>query len=257
MARYNRFNHGIKLNHKVADGGGIFNYRVFGYVGQIISTLSAAAIPHLLKRTSSVVSATASFTGKAHRIFRRSASIVISAVLSGSWIRKRRSKTDININLSATGKAKRNIFASAVTSFVLSLIARLRQKYRPVFPRLELTEYKVGMEYVDYPIAMEHIGYCVLMEVVGMPYAGSTVTLKGTFPDSAGNLTQLDDVTLKVYGPGKVLVETIIPTEISTGLYSGDFTIPADKVGQFDYEFSGVLGDKTIVGRSSFQSLWR
>lgn len=90
-----------------------------------------------------------------------------------------------------------------------------------------------------------------------MPYAGSTVTLKGTFPDSAGNLTQLDDVTLKVYGPGKVLVETIIPTEISTGLYSGDFTIPADKVGQFDYEFSGVLGDKSIVGRSSFQSLWR
>lgn len=89
-----------------------------------------------------------------------------------------------------------------------------------------------------------------------MAIAGSTITLKGTFPDSAGDLLQLQDVVLKIYEPGRVLAETITPTQLGTGVYSGDYTIPEGKEGQFDFEFSGKLGDRVIIGRSSFDSAW-
>ncbi len=99
--------------------------------------------------------------------------------------------------------------------------------------------------------------YIINLEVGGMAIAGSTITLKGTFPNSAGDLLRLQDVKLKIYGPGKVLLETIVPEKLSTGVYAGDYTIPEDKTGDFDYEFSGKLGDRMIVGRSSFDSHWR
>lgn len=151
----------------------------------------------------------------------------------------------ISMRIKTTHAASKQI--NKVVAFVLGFLSKMFW-YKPLYPHLEYTEYLIDMECVDYTI---------LLEVVGMPFVGSTITLKGTFPDSAGNLVQLEDVTLKVYAPGKVLNETITPVEVSTGLYSGDYTIPEDKTGQFDYEFSGVLGDKTIVGRSSFHAIWR
>lgn len=41
------------------------------------------------------------------------------------------------------------------------------------------------------------------------------------------------------------------PATFYTGVYTADYTIP------FDYEFSGSLGSRTIVGRSSFSANWR
>lgn len=104
---------------------------------------------------------------------------------------------------------------------------------------------------------LSHIDYEIELEVVGMSIAGSTITLTGKFPSRAGSLTQLESVTVKVYAPGRILIDTIPATEVSDGVYTANYTIPEDKFGQFDYEFSGVLGDKTIVGRSSFDSHWK
>jgi hypothetical protein len=133
----------------------------------------------------------------------------------------------------------------------LGTIHRMMVNFKPLYPILTVTEYPIEMSVTEYPI---------VLEVLGMPKAGSTITLKGTFPDSAGNLTLLADVTVKVYGPGRTLLTTISGasvTEVSTGIYTAEYTIPADKTGQFDYEFSGTLGSKTIVGRSSFDSIWK
>jgi hypothetical protein len=131
----------------------------------------------------------------------------------------------------------------------LGTIHRMMVNFKPLYPILSVTEYPIEMSVTEYPITLE---------VLGMPKAGSTITLKGTFPDSAGNLTLLADVTVKVYGPGKVLLTTITNvTEVSTGIYTAEYTVPADKIGQFDYEFSGTLGSKTIIGRSSFDSIWK
>ena len=121
-------------------------------------------------------------------------------------------------------------------------------KYWQVYPKLSFTEYKIDMDITEYPIEME---------VKGMATAGSTITLTGKFPTSAGDLTQLTDVTLKIYAPSKVLLETIIPSETDTGVYAADYTIPEDKYGQFDYEFSGKLWIRTITSRNSFDSHWR
>jgi len=248
MARYNKLNNRIMLNQKSTDNGGIFNYRVVGIVGHIISSLTVTAIPHLRRSASATVTVVATFIGSANRTFHRSASIVISALTTAKATRGRHSVANSNITASFIGTAKRNMFARGVINLVLSFIARLRQMYRPVYPALSVTE---------YPIEMTVTGYEILLEVIGMPFAGSTITLRGTFPDSAGSLVELEDVTLKVYSPGRVLDETITPTEVSTGLYSGDYTIPDDLFGQFDFEFSGTLGDKTIMGRSSFDSNWK
>ncbi len=158
---------------------------------------------------------------------------------SGTYIKQ------INASVSASSKIKRSILK--VISALVSALG-IWKYFRPVYPKLSYIEYPVEMSYTEYPIEME---------VVGMAKSGSTITLTGKFPDSAGDLMQLEDVTAKVYAPGKVLLETIPATEISTGVYSAEYTIPEDKFGQFDYEFSGKLGEKTIVGRSSFDSRWK
>ena len=257
MARYNRYNHQIKFNHKSTSEGGIFNYRIFGIAGSVISALTVTAIPHLKRSAISIISVSLTTASTAKRTFRRTASTVISTALTGVAIRKRNSKSIVNISSLIVGTAKRNLFVKATSNIVLGFIAILRQKYRPVYPNLEVIEYPIETLVIDYPISMNLTEYELLLEVSGLATAGSTITLKGTFPDSAGELTQLESVALKVYAPGKVLVNTITPTQVSAGIYTANYTIPADTMGQFDYEFSGILGDKTILGRSSFDSHWR
>lgn len=248
MARYNKFNHGIKYNQKPEDEGGIFNYIILGNIGIVASKLVMTASSHLRKSVSSVVGITASLSGGAKRAIHRAVNIVLSSSAAAKGIRERRTTGGSNITATLSGTAKRNRPIKAVTEIVLNLIARLRQKYRPVYPELSVTEYIVNTALTEYGI---------LLEVSGMPFVGSTITLRGTFPDSAGDLTQLDDVVCNVYFPDRTLAETIVPTELSTGVYSADYTIPEGKEGKYDYEFLGTLGDRTIVGRSSFDSLWK
>jgi hypothetical protein len=154
------------------------------------------------------------------------------------------------VKLSASMKKTVNKTLSCVVKS-LGILRRMMVNFKPLYPILTVTEYPIAMSVTEYPIEME---------VVGMPEAGSTIMLKGTFPDSAGNLTLLGDVTVKVYGPGRSLLQTITGagvTEVSTGIYTAEYTIPVGSFGQFDYEFSGTLGSKTIIGRSSFDSIWK
>jgi hypothetical protein len=126
-----------------------------------------------------------------------------------------------------------------------------------IFPVLSHEEYNIDLSTEEYIVSLNHETYEIRLEVIGLAYAGSTITLKATFPDNAGDLQDLEDVTVKIYAPGKVLVETLSATFISTGVYAADYLIPGDKAGEYDYEFSGTLGSKTIVGRSSFDAHWR
>jgi hypothetical protein len=250
MARYNKFNTGIKLNHKVTDGGGIFNYRVFGIVGSIMISFAASAKPHLLKTTSAVSQISVSVAGSAKRTFHRAAESVITFLSSATAKRTRHSGATVNMTTGVSGIAKRRRLAAVVVNIVFGLIARLRQAYRPVYPSLSFTEYPAELLYTEYPMEME---------VLGMPKAGFTITLQGTFPDSAGNLAELEDVTAKVHGPGRVLLreyDSDEVTRVSEGVYTVEYTIPEDTFGLFDYEFSGTLGNKTVGGRDKFDSNW-
>jgi len=133
----------------------------------------------------------------------------------------------------------------------------LWNEFQRIYFLLSHIEYKPDLFVEEYVINLEHVDYEIKLEVIGLAISGSTITLKATFPDSAGDLQELENVVVKIYAPGKVLLKTIPATKISTGVYTADYTIPEDKEGQFDYEFSGSLESRTIVGRSSFDSHWR
>lgn len=146
----------------------------------------------------------------------------------------------INIVVKTIVNKKRSI----VKSFISTVKVALQN-----FPVLPWKQTFPSLSYIEYP---------VFMEVDGLPISGGTITLKGTFPTIAGDLTNLQNVIVKVYDSGRTLLQTITDvTYVSTGVYTVLYTIPEDKFGQFDYEFHGTLGNKSIVGRSSFESNWK
>jgi hypothetical protein len=275
MARYNKYNHGIKYNQKLKNEGGQYNVRLYGVIGQVTIRFTVSVVAHVKRRAKSVINISSSVTAIVKRTFRSAVNVAMSSFATADAIRKRHAHTVSDIQSSVRAAAKRKRRASSLVDIVFSLWGKLVQKYKPLFPRLSYTEYPVKLDYteyrakldcteyvvdlslVTYAVAMTFIEYLVEMEMIGLPYCGSTITLKGTFPDSAGDLEQLDDVVCKVYGPGNNLLETLTAVEVSTGIYTADYTIPEGMTGQFDYEFSGTLGNKTIVGRSSFESVWR
>jgi len=89
-------------------------------------------------------------------------------------------------------------------------------------------------------------------------YKGDTVRLKATFYNFAGSLSDLpSSPTLKVYDDHEILLSTVLPASIThgtTGIYYYDYTIP--QVGRLIYEFSGTLESNTVLGRSTFNSVW-
>jgi hypothetical protein len=152
-----------------------------------------------------------------------------------------------------TGK----IFTSVVNT--LSRMRRMWGDYKQLYPELSYTEYPIEMTVAEYPIEMTITEYPIELEVLGMPITGSTITLRGEFPDSAGNLTLLADVTVKIY-KGGILLDTLSGaeiTEVSTGIYTADYTIPSSSTGQYEYEFSGTIGSRTILDRSMFDAVRR
>jgi hypothetical protein len=140
---------------------------------------------------------------------------------------------------------------------VLIKFTTIFKRYKQVFPVLTYEEYHVDLETTTYDIELKMTTYEILLEVIGLAISGSTVKLQATFPDSAGNLMELENVVCKIYSKGKVLVDTIEANVISPGVYSVYYTIPDDNIGLFDFEFSGTLGNKTVKGRSSFPSVWK
>lgn len=100
--------------------------------------------------------------------------------------------------------------------------------------------------------------YKVELEVDGVATAGNTITLQGTFEDLAGVLTSVQNVVVKIYNQGKVLLSTITDiTNPSIGVYQALYSIPDDANGQYDYEFHATLNNKPIVARSSFDANWK
>jgi hypothetical protein len=136
----------------------------------------------------------------------------------------------------------------AKTLTALASITSYIKRYFPVYPSLTCTTYDVELECTTYDVELE---------VKGLAITGSTVTLQGTFPSAAGDLAELETVVCKVYAPGHILLDTLDTAETETGVYIASFDIPDERYGQFDYEFSGTLGTKTIIGRDSFDSNWK
>ncbi len=126
----------------------------------------------------------------------------------------------------------------------------LTQKFfaEHVYPKIEITEYPIEIALTDYPIQIE---------VIMMPTSGSTVEIQATFPSAAGDLSSLTDVEAKVYDKGGNELDDITMTEESTGIYKGEYTIPNAQRGIMTVEVSGELGDKTIITRKMFESVWR
>ena len=182
----------------------------------------------------------------------RTVSKILTANVTTTVLSIPRSITKIiTVTVSTTVSINRyitKILATATVS-ISGTIKRMMATFKQLFPSLTVTKYPIEMSVTEYRIKME---------VVGMAIAGSTITLRGEFPDSAGILTLLGDVTVKIYGPGKILLETITnPTEESIGIYSAEYTTPSDKFGQYDYEFSGLIGGITITDRDSFPVEWK
>lgn len=86
-----------------------------------------------------------------------------------------------------------------------------------------------------------------------MAVVGSTIILKAEFPNSIGDLSLLSDVSAKVYTENLlILLETIIPTKISDGVYEAYYTIQSKGMPNdlnLLYEFSGKLNGYQYLGR--------
>lgn len=279
-----KYNHGYRYNHLARSGGAFYNRKIRTIKGSVYLETTFEAKPHVKKYSPAAIAISLTMTADIQGSL-NAGTIAARLILTGELKRKRRLAGNMTSAVDLlVGKAHFKYHATGSARSVLNLLLTLRSGYEPIYPRLWTEEFQVGMEaitrvidttiteyhishsIIDYPVTVqcneymtdvESAVYIINLEVDGMAIAGSTITLKGTFPDSAGDLLQLQDVTLKIYGPGKVLLETIVPEKLSTGVYAGDYTIPEDKTGDFDYEFSGKLGDRMIVGRSSFDSHWR
>ena len=198
-----------------------------------------------------------SVSGVGRKLTRQATNISSAMTMTGRATRGKRAHATANAAVSISGTARRLMRTSAAINITLGLIGRLWNAFQRIYFLLSHIEYKPDLFVEEYVINLEHVDYEIKLEVIGLAISGSTITLKATFQDSAGDLQELENVVVKIYAPGKVLLETIPATKISTGVYTADYTIPEDKEGQFDYEFSGSLGNRTIVGRSSFDSHWR
>jgi hypothetical protein len=93
-----------------------------------------------------------------------------------------------------------------------------------------------------------------------MHTTGTTVRLVGSFFDLAGNPTDPDSVTVRVYDHRSRLVHTGSATDnrVSPGVFEYDWTIPAkmDHRNPVFYEFEGLMGSKPSVGRKRMDLRW-
>lgn len=234
-----------------------------------VLTFTATVAVSLIKKVKKVVVFTAkvtvvivkkakkvlSFTAVATQGIVKKAKKVLSVTATAAIgiVKKPHKVISVGINVTITlGKAIKKTIGIIVNAS-LNIIKKITKSVIQALVDVVLNAYKWWQVYPTLTVTT----YDIEMEVIGMPYAGSTITLQGTFPDSAGDLTTLTGVTCKVYSPNRTLLTTLTPEEVSTGVYTAAYTIPATSFGQLHYEFSGTLGLKTILGRSTFDSNWR
>lgn len=89
-----------------------------------------------------------------------------------------------------------------------------------------------------------------------MPLIGDTVRLKAEFKDFDGEYISPDDVKLKIYDGSKQVIEEISVAPYEIGKYQCDYTVVGGYPDPFYYEFTGMLGDKPVLGRSELKRKW-
>ena len=95
-----------------------------------------------------------------------------------------------------------------------------------------------------------------------MPLIGDTIRLKGEFKDFDGNLTDIEEPKVVVYDSKRKVILDAEPERIEEGKYQYDLIVPdypeAGKRNEpLVFEFSGKIGGQPVVGRSSFERMWR
>ena len=92
-----------------------------------------------------------------------------------------------------------------------------------------------------------------------MALNGNTVRLKAEFKTFAGVYADPTNITLKIYDCHKYQVGTTISIttadKTALGVYEYDYTIPLG-YEELTYEFSGLLEDTVILGRSTIDCDW-
>ena len=88
-------------------------------------------------------------------------------------------------------------------------------------------------------------------------FKGTTVRLKAEFKDLDGNLTDIDDVKVKIYsGHSREEVVEISASRESEGIYFVDYTIPLYEENLV-CEFSGMFGGLwPVLRRDKIEETW-
>jgi hypothetical protein len=85
---------------------------------------------------------------------------------------------------------------------------------------------------------------------------GNTITVQGTVTDSTGVLTNFDSATanLIIYYEQYNKLSTIPMTSVSTGIYTGSYTLPVVQDGTIlYYEVSGKVSGEVTLTRDSIE----
>ena len=89
---------------------------------------------------------------------------------------------------------------------------------------------------------------------------GDTVRLSVEFKDFNDSYADPTNITLKIYDKTKNQIGNNISITDShktgIGKYQYDYTIPTNANDYLVYEVSGILNDKTILGRSAVTVEW-
>jgi len=91
-----------------------------------------------------------------------------------------------------------------------------------------------------------------------MAIAGNTVRLKAEFKTFDEVYADPTNIKLKIYDKNRKIIGNIVldnNNKVSTGIYQYDYTIP-NNCTEITYEFSGVLENKLITGRSVIDVDW-
>lgn len=254
--------------------GAVFTYKQGNAESTIIITPQSLGAKQANNASESSVIVTSDSSGIKVSLGDSESAVTISA--EGSSLIIRQGDNESEIFISGEGQGTKS--TTGQNDIAVAVLAEGMRVFKQLYPILSLTEYPIKLSYIDYPIAMSvteypiemsctdypislsFAEYPIKMEVLGVPKAGSTTTLRGEFPDTAGNLSSLTNVTVKIYDPGRTLLATLTGasvTLVSTGIYTAEYLVPETTLGQFTYEFSGTLGTKTIKDRGSFDSIWK
>ena len=86
-----------------------------------------------------------------------------------------------------------------------------------------------------------------------MAFFDSTITIRATFPASAGNLATLTNVHCEVYDMNNTLIEDVKGTDVTKltdGVYEIDWLLEENII----YSFFGTLGTRILVGKAKVRA---